>query len=314
MTKRNAAPLVIVNPVAGAGATHDAFRHLEHRLFDLVGAFDVAFTESPGDAKRLTTQALRRGVTEIIVAGGDGTLNEVVNGWFDRRGRPFRRAAHLTLLPGGTGGDFRQTLGIHTDDDALAAIASGEVATVDVGVVRYRAMDSEEDEERRFINIASIGLSSLVDQHVSRFSAVGGAAAYVLATAQSLFSWSNPRVAVEVSGANDSWRHEGAIVAVAIANGRQFGGGLVIAPNADPFDGQLDLTVLGDMRRRDLLRLAPLVFEGGHTGHKSVHTARGHVVSITGDESVCLEVDGEPVGRLPLRAELTPGALRIRTP
>ncbi|MCA9514134.1 MAG: acylglycerol kinase family protein, partial [Myxococcales bacterium] len=128
--------LVVINERAGAGAMADVFRRTEHPLRDAIGDFDVAFTDYVGHATELVRDGLLNGYRRVVVGGGDGTLNEAVNGWFGADGAPIAPDARMALLTGGTGGDFRKTIGVKNRDQALAAIVGDRAVPHDVGRVR----------------------------------------------------------------------------------------------------------------------------------------------------------------------------------
>ncbi|PIE18014.1 MAG: diacylglycerol kinase [Proteobacteria bacterium] len=303
--------LVVVNEHAGGGAMADTFRRLEHRLEDALGDFDVAFTDGPGHARELARQAAAGGaVRRLLVGGGDGTLNEVVNGVLDEDGAPRAPQLNLGVITGGTGGDFRKTLGVRTADDALGALTGGRVRKLDVARLTYRA-DDGRDAIRHFINVTSLGVGGLVVRHIPNFKQFGGKLAYAGATLRSLWGWTNPTVRLTLDGGAPI---EGPIVTVAIANGRYFGGGMRVAPSAELDDGHLDVTVLGDLSRLELVLMSRTIYDGRHLRHPKVtaHTAR--VVTAESDTPVYLDVDGEALGRLPARVEILPRALGFITP
>ncbi len=293
----------------------DAFRRAEHDLLDVLGELDVVFTTGPGHATELTRDARGRGVTRVLVAGGDGTVNEVVNGWLDGAGGGPGRGHTLALLAGGTGGDLRRSLGIPDMDASIAALRSGRTRQLDVGRLAFTPTDGGPLTQRYFVNIASFGLSGLVDRHVGAFSAVGGRLAYAAATARSLFGWRNPRVRLVTEyGPDERFEADIPIVAVAVANGSCFGGGMRIAPDAEPDDGRFSVTVIGDLRRRDMIALGGSLYDGTHVRHPKVLVKAASRVTAESDSDVFLDVDGEPLGQLPARFEVVAGVLRVAVP
>ena len=305
-------PLVILNPVSGAGAGHDLFRHCEHALLDLVGEFELRFTDQPGDAERLTRVGLQGGPRDVIVVGGDGTINEVVNGCLLGVPEATITETRLILLGGGTGSDLMRSLGLSTVDDTLRALQEDRSRALDIGLVRCQSPDGDGELERFFINIASFGLSSLANQEVSRFSAMGGAIAYAAATAWSLVSWRSPQVRLTYTSPEGALRaYEGGVVVGAFANGRYFGSGMMVAPEASLDDGLLDLVLVGDMRRRDILRFARLLYDGSHVEHPDVMSARATHVKVEGPASTMIEADGEVLGYLPAAFEVSAHKLRV---
>jgi diacylglycerol kinase (ATP) len=308
-------PIVILNPVSGSGVGHDVFRHAEHDLLDIVGEMEVMFTGGPGEANALVADALDEGPRDVIVVGGDGTINEVVNGWFDDDGRARSPEARLVLLGGGTGSDFVRTLGLQGPEDTCAALKANTTRRVDVGLVTCGSLHGGDRIQRRYLNIASFGLSSVVNQGVSRFSAMGGGLAYAAATVWSLVGWSNPTVRLTYTTPDDrSLSYEGPVVMGAFANGRFFGGGMMVAPDASIDDGFIDIVLIGDLRRRDVVRLARHLYDGSHVEHPSVTTVRAKSIEVDGDQSTMIEADGEVFGRLPATFTLEPGAITVVCP
>jgi len=299
--------LAIVNEHAGAGAMADTFRRLEHDLEATLGPFDVAFTDHVDHATALTRDALADGYRRILVGGGDGTLNEVVNGWLDPAVASEAAAARLGLIAGGTGGDFRKTVGLRTAADALAALARDDARPIDVGRLTYRAADGR-DVTRHFLNIASFGLSGETDRFIPAFKRFGGKLAYVGATLRALWSWKNPRVRLTLDGVD---AFDGPACTVAVANGRYFGGGMMICPAAALDDGAFTVGILGDVGRLELISQTGRVYDGRHVEHPKVRMLTAREVYADADTTVYLDVDGEALGQLPARFELLPGALML---
>ena len=305
-------PLVIINPSAGSGVGHDRFRHIEHELLDHFGDLRVVFTDARGDAERETSKALQEGVKDILVVGGDGTINEVVNGWFSAEGTPYCDEARLVLVGGGTGSDLVRSLGLTGEASLMGALASGSSRLIDVGLVRCQDLDGQGVVSRHYVNIASFGLSSLANQEVSKFSAMGGTIAYAAATALSLVGWSNPHVRITYTRESGAPRvYEGRVVVGAFANGRYFGSGMTMAPDALLDDGLLDAVLVGDMRRRDVLRFARHLYDGSHIEHPAVMHAKSASIEVDGPFNVMIEADGDVCGRLPAKFSIARQAIRV---
>jgi YegS/Rv2252/BmrU family lipid kinase len=301
----------VVNPRAALGKTRRLWPPFYRELTRALGVFPWDWTERSSHATALVRAALREDCDFIISVGGDGTLNEVVNGFFDEgdQGSLNPRAA-LALVPCGSGGDFRRSLGLtRSVRSALAAILAGDTREVDVGRLSYRSF-SGEPADRFFINIASFGLSARVARLVRRQpSYLGGSVRFFLATLQALLGHRNQRVNLEVDGEPLLGR---IINTVAVANGRFFGGGMEIAPRALIDDGLLDLVLLGAVGLRDFLLWGVRLYRGRHLSHPRIHYRKAATVSATGGTSVMVEVDGEPIGTLPTTFTLLPRALRVR--
>lgn len=302
--------LAIVNPRSRGGATARRWPALEAKLRAALGPLEVEATRGPRDAERIAREGVRAGVELLIVAGGDGTLSETAAGLL---GAGLGRYAEIAPLPLGTGGDFVRGLGLPADvDAALARIAAGGARRLDAGRITFH--------DRRgapattwFLNIASAGVSGLVTELVNRApKALGGRASFLIGTLRAIARWRPAPVRLRVDGA---LVHEGPIELVAVANGSYFGGGMHVAPDARPDDGAFDVVWIRGASRGRLVRNLPRLYDGSHLALPEVSVRRGASVEIEplGDGAeVCIEVDGEPIGRLPARFELLPGALALR--
>ena len=303
---------VIVNPKAGSGTAARKLPEIT-RALDRAGlTHDVAETTSPGDAARLARTAREDGVECIAVVGGDGTLNEVSQAYLDESGEPVG-GPDLALIPAGTGGDFRKTFDIPDDvEGAVQRLQGSEAKPLDLGVLELTS-DSGERVVRAFLNITSFGIGGLTDRIVNSSPKwMGGRAAFFLGTLRAMASYRNLPVVVKVDGRSCL---EGPILNVVIANGRYFGGGMKIAPEADPSDGQFDIVALYDLTRAQGIGLAYKIYKGSHLGSPGVRVARGSVVEAEPAlpwGEVLIDMDGETPGRLPLKARVARSALRIR--
>jgi len=253
----------------------------------------------------LAAQATRDGAERLVVVGGDGTVNEVVNGI---AGAP---APELAVIPRGTGWDFVRTFDIPRDLDAAIDVAlSGNVREIDLGRVSYRAW-SGEDADAWFANVASAGISGAIAKRANESSkALGGKVSYYWSTLAVFFGWQTGEMRVAV----DDEVRTGRMIDAMVANGRFLGGGMMMCPEAEPDDGLLDVLLIGDVTKRDLAFVLPKTYKGKHLPHPRLEALRGRVVSIDADEPQPLEIDGEQPGTTPLRIEVVPKALRVRVP
>jgi YegS/Rv2252/BmrU family lipid kinase len=249
---------------------------------------------------------VRDGADLLVAVGGDGTLNEVVNGLMRAGG-----AAELATIPLGTGMDFVRTYGIPTGfDGAVQTAAGGAARTIDVGRVRYREW-SGDDAERYFANVGSVGMSAAVAQRANGMSKVlGGRATFFYALVRVFLEWQNTEVSVELDGASRRARMHDVIV----ANGRWHGGAMQLAPEALPDDGLFDVVLIGDITKRDFVTTAPKIYKGTYLAHPKVELLRSSAVAVEASEHLPIELDGEQVGTTPARFEVVPGALRVRVP
>ncbi|HLV67138.1 MAG TPA: diacylglycerol kinase family protein [Polyangiaceae bacterium] len=303
---------VLVNPVAGSGAGTRRLPAILHELERAGASADVAETRAPGDAARLVREAHAEGVTCVAVVGGDGTLNEACQAFVDAHGQRVE-GPELALVPAGTGGDFRRTFGLSTEvEEAVTRLVSCPPRPIDLGVVELTAPDGSRIV-RAFLNVTSFGLGGLTDRIVNTSPKwLGGRTAFFLGAVRAMLVYRNAPVRVTV---DDQVFVEGPILNVALANGRWFGGGMLVAPDADPADGAFDVVAFEDLSRVQGLLMARHIYRGSHVGEPRVSTTRGHTVTaeplVPADE-VLIDLDGETPGRLPLTARVIPGGVRIR--
>jgi len=303
---------VIVNPKAGSGSAAkrlpDILREIER-----AGALpDSAETLGPGDAARLVREAHADGVDCVALVGGDGTLNEAVQAFVGPEGQLLPGPV-LGLIPAGTGGDFRKTfrLGLSTEE-AVARLMSSPPRPIDLGLLEVTSHEGTL-VHRAFINVTSFGLGGLTDRIVNAGPKWwGGRASFLVGAVRALSIYRNAAVELRVDGRTFL---ESPIVNVALANARFFGGGMKIAPDADPADGLLDVIAIGDLSRARSLSLTPHIYRGTHVDQADVHTCRGmniEALPLVKGAEVLVDMDGETPGRLPLKARVAPAALAIR--
>jgi len=301
-------PYFVVNPRAANGAAGKRWVELTARIERAVGGHEVAFTNAPMDAERLTRKALEAGHDCVVAVGGDGTLNEVVNGFF-ADGVAVAPDAKLAVVPFGTGGDFRRTFDwTRKLEDSLLRLASGRTRPLDLGRVAFRAHGGAQIT-RYFVNVCSFGASGEVVHEVNRSTkAFGGKASFYLGTFRALRSYRDQRVIVRL---DDGPEQEWDVTSVAIANGRYFGGGMCVAPKADPADGFFDVTLWSGYRMSDFALKSPGVYSGKHVEWEGTRTFRCRRFEARSVDPVRLDVDGEQPGFLPLTATVIPSALQL---
>ncbi|HEX4526035.1 MAG TPA: diacylglycerol kinase family protein [Gaiellaceae bacterium] len=294
----------LVNPASSNGSTGKRWPELAHRAARLGLAGETLFSERPGQLIELAGAAVDSGATLVVAVGGDGTLNEVVNGI-------ARREVELATIPIGTGMDFVRTYGIPTAfDDAVQVARDGRTRTIDAGLVGYRTWAGEE-AERWFANVGSVGMSGAVAQRANGMSkALGGKATFFYALTRVFLEWENTDVTVQLDGAE---RH-GRMHDVIVANGAWHGGGMMLAPGAQPDDGLFDVVLIGDVGKVDFLTTAPKIYKGKHVHHPKVEVLQSTRVEVDSAEHLPIEVEGEQVGTTPATFEVVPGALRLRVP
>jgi YegS/Rv2252/BmrU family lipid kinase len=301
--------VAVVNPASCAGRTGRSWPETRRVLAAAGVEVEERLTTAPREATELTRAALREGCERVVAVGGDGTLNEVVNGFLDADGSAIAPLAVLGLLPSGTGGDFRRTAGIPASAAGAAAVlAAGASRPVDVGRITL-----DGAAPRHFINIADCGIGGEVVGRVNRSSKrAGGTATFLWHSLASLLSY-RPRAArVEIDGVAEEGRYQN----VVIANGRYFGGGMCVAPGADPADGLFDVVLFGDLPRLRSLTGIRRIYAGTHIGQPGIRLLHGRRVRVTPLEQppLCFEMEGEEVGPAPATLEILPGAVRLCAP
>jgi YegS/Rv2252/BmrU family lipid kinase len=217
----------------------------------------------------------------------------------------------IAVIARGTGWDFVRTYGIpRAIDDAVRVALDGSSRTIDLGRATYRTWAGDE-AEAHFANIASAGMSGAIAQRANETTkALGGKASYLWATLAVFARWRNNEVRVSVGSETRSGRmHD-----VVVANGRYFGGGMMICPEAEPDDGLFDVLLIGDLTKRDLLATLPKTYRGKHLPHPKAEVLRGKLVTVDAESPLPIELDGEQPGTTPVRFEVVPAGLRVRVP
>jgi YegS/Rv2252/BmrU family lipid kinase len=265
---------------------------------------EALLSERPGELAELARRAAEGSAELIVAVGGDGTVNEVANGIAGLE-------TELAVIPRGTGWDFVRTYGIPRKLEAAVDVAlRGRTRPIDLGLARYRAWDGTE-RESLFANIASAGMSGAIAKRANETSkALGGKASYLWATLAVFSRWRNDEVRVRVDGEV----HAGRMHDVVVANGRYFGGGMMICPEAQPDDGLFDVLLIGDLTKSDLMLTLPKTYRGNHLPHPKATVLRGSAVEVEATEPLPIELDGEQPGTTPVRFEVVPQALRLRVP
>jgi diacylglycerol kinase (ATP) len=301
----------IVNPNAAMASTGREWPRIEKIARDRLGSLQTHLTAGPGDAAMLTRNALQKGTDLIVCVGGDGTLNEIVNGFIGENG-PICPEAILGFIPRGTGCDFIKTIPIPVDlDRALDVIMASHSRSIDLGRLKY--IDHlGYPTTRYFHNITSFGLGGEVDARVNRTTKMfGGFISYIWATLVSILIYNKKRIHLTVDNGFDQhvmiWN-------VVVANGQYHGGGMWVAPNAKVDDGMFHVTVIGDFSLPEVFWNLPKLYNGKLLQLKKVKTIVGRSVHASSDQKVLLDVDGEQPGKLPVKIDIVPKAVRFIIP
>ncbi|HEY2779385.1 MAG TPA: YegS/Rv2252/BmrU family lipid kinase [Steroidobacteraceae bacterium] len=300
--------LVIVNPASAAGATGRRWDRISKLLRSSLGDFEHVLTRAPGEATALARAALRDGFEMIVAVGGDGTLNEVLGGFFDGS-EPIAPEAVLGVVALGTGCDFARTIGQENLESACARLAGRKTRSIDVGLARFTAHDGTP-ASRIFMNVLSFGVGGLVAHLVSpRLKAIKGQWAFTLATLRALAVYRDKTVTLEFG---DMPPRTVSITNCAFCNGRFFGAGMQVAPAAQLDDGEFDVTIWSGFGLMDFIGKRSTLYDGSHLRLRGAQVLRTRRAAATSDSTVLLEIDGESLGRLPAQLEILPGALRLK--
>lgn len=304
---------LVVNPAAGGGRAGRLVGEVCRALMTEGVSARVHRTSARGHLAEVVRELVAQGAPTVAVMGGDGTFHDACDALLTADGGLVDCArTTFATLPAGTGGDFAaRTLGMPSEVSAVAAwLARARPAPMDLGLVEALRPRAGERARMAFTNIASCGISGRVDYLVAEGPKwLSGKAAYLVATLRGLAGWRHRAVRVRVDGAV---LYEGPALTVAVANGRAFGGGMIIAPRADCADGVLDVVGIGDLGAAEIARNFPKIYKGEHLGEAGIFSARGRVVEIdAADDDVLLDVDGDAAGRLPARFRVLPSALSI---
>jgi YegS/Rv2252/BmrU family lipid kinase len=289
----------LVNPASGNGATGKRWPELQRRAAALGLAGETRLSERPGHLAELARSAAADAGVLLVVVGGDGTLNEVVNG-------VAGTGAELAVLPSGTAQDFGRTLGIPTAfDEAVRVALEGRPRAIDLGRVAIG------NGERWYANVGSAGMSGAVaDRANSMSKRLGARGTFYVALVREFARWRNADVTVTLDGAERRGRMHDVIV----ANGRWHGGGMKLAPEAEPDDGLFDVILIGDLTKPDFALNSHKLYSGRYVAHPKVEVLRSATVAIEATAPLPVELDGEPSGTTPARFEIVRDALRVRVP
>ncbi|MFZ9887100.1 MAG: diacylglycerol/lipid kinase family protein [Myxococcota bacterium] len=311
MSELSGAHVFILNPHSAGGATRRRFERLRGRLQSTLPEVEVRLTEGPGHATELSRNAVQRGVAAVVAVGGDGTNNEVLNGFFDEDGTPIQTESAFGVVTSGTGGDFRRCMGWPLDMAAdLRRIERGQRSPIDVILVTFTAADGST-KRRACLNISSFGMSGAIASRVNAGSkSLGGKASFVSATLQTMFRYTAPHIRFHV---DDEPEEEAGITTVAVANGQYFGSGMWIAPDARCDDGALDVVMVQNGTLGFWLRHGTKLYSGAHRDLPEVklRKCRRFKALPVENGAVELELDGESVGRLPASFAVLPGAVSL---
>jgi YegS/Rv2252/BmrU family lipid kinase len=285
---------LIVNPRAGDGRAGSRLSAVRDELTRLGLAHRMSESRNLPHARGLAREAVERGELPVAL-GGDGLIGAIADGLRGSEGI-------LGILPGGRGNDFARALGIPLDPVAACAVLlDGQPRALDLGAVG----------ERSFIGIASCGFDSDANRIANATRFVHGRLVYAYGALRALANWRTASFTVTLDGGRPRTVSG---YTVAVANCRSYGGGMQLAPAADPDDGQLDVVIIHALSRGRFLTLMPTVFTGAHVNQPVVEIIRARTVEIAASRPFELYADGDPIAELPARVTVVPGAMRVIVP
>ena len=298
----------IVNPRAGNGLPSLKWNELKAIARQKLGHFKFYLTTGVGEAEKLTEKAISGGAKLIVCVGGDGTLNEVING-FMGQSKSVRDGLTLGFIPTGTGCDFIKTVPIPKDyKQAIDLIVDGIARKIDLGKLLFKDHNGN-DYQRYFHNITSFGLGGEVDQRVNKTTkAFGPFFSFIWATLVSILSYGKKQIYIKVDG---GLVRRFTVWNIAVANGKYHGGGMCVAPDASVEDGLFNITIIGNLSLAEVFLNLSKLYNGKIKDIDKVITFTGKRIEASSDQEVLLDVDGEQPGILPVIIDIIPEALNI---
>jgi YegS/Rv2252/BmrU family lipid kinase len=298
----------IINPCSGSGKGKSDWPHIEDLLKKSGIQFHAVHTESRNHAAQLTREAITAGFRRILTIGGDGTINEVINGIFHQQEIPTTDFT-IAMIPVGTGNDWRRTIGIPVDYmEAIATIQQEEIFTQDVGYIRY--LDQGQPKGRYFINIAGMGYDAFVTAKTNFVKELGrkmGVYAYLVHLFGCLLKYKHTRVKVTA----DHEEITTDLFSMNVGICKYNGGGMMQVPKAVPDDGLLDLTLIRKMSKLEMIKNVPGLFDGSFIRHPQVLSTRGRKIIVESVPAIPLEVDGESLGSSPFEINIIPRSINV---
>jgi diacylglycerol kinase (ATP) len=281
---------LIVNPAAGKGAAKKAMPEIIAKLDQLKLAYEILYTAYPGHGIDLAQAACADGYSSLVAVGGDGTVNEVINGMM-RAAKGDGNFPSLAVLPVGRGNDFSYGMGVPQDlDSACALLVDLNTCLIDVGLVK----GGDYPDGRYFGNGIGIGFDTVVGFEAAKLpSFISGIPGYLIAAVKTIFLFFNaPTIEMDIDG-------EVLVqpcLLVSLMNGRRMGGSFMFAPHSEADDGFLNLCIAGQVSRLQILGLFPKVMSGTQETHPAIQMPKGQTIKIKALEGTLpVHADGETI-------------------
>ena len=296
---------VIVNPESNQGKTRKRWKHIKEGLKSFLKEFKYEFTEKPLQATEISRVAIKEGTELIVGVGGDGTMNEIANGFYENQ-KIINPVVSLGIVPSGSGCDFTKSLNIpHGFKNALKVITQAPSSLIDVGRTKFKSHSGRE-EERFFVNVADFGIGGEVVRKVNQSRMRRKASSYLRCLISTFIAYKNKKLRIKI---DDEELPLDEYMIGAISNGRIFGKGMKIAPNAKLDDGFFDIVLVRGMKMLEFFRNAWKIYTGTHLSHPKISLIRGRKIEAFAEDDkndVLIEIDGEQVGILPATFEIIP--------
>ncbi len=302
--------MFVVNPVSAGGRTGKRWGIIEEGIRRQgIDNFSVKYTEGPLHAAYISSQAIADGYQIITAVGGDGTINEVLNGFYTGGGL-FNSRTALSFISAGTGGDFNRMFltGEEVDQRITSILQAKREKVCDIVKAEFPSWEGDSSI-RYYINVADLGLGSETCVRINRSGKLlGGFLSFLSTVLTTLIKHQSFEASIYI---DQQEIFRGKLTELALANGRFFGGGMMIAPNAEIDDGRLDIILIEDMKKMELLKCLPQVYSGKHQSHPKVRMYKGQKIDIACSQKIWMEMDGETPGTSNLKVELIPAAVRL---
>jgi diacylglycerol kinase (ATP) len=308
VSKMDTKMFFIVNPVSAGRKTLKEWPVFENHLKEKGYKFDWIYTDYPEHATIITREVIKSGYDLIVSVGGDGTMNEILNGFFEN-GLIINSEVKLAVFARGTGCDFIRSFGIKRGfEDFVKILEKNEVQKLDVGKVSFNHA-SEQVVTKYFLNISDVGLGGETTRRVNKTKKhLKGFLAFLIGAMLTILKYRNKTIKLEIDGKvikNEK------INSVIVANAKYFGGGMYISPNSEVNDGLLDIIVIGDLNTFELIRDFHLIYNGKHLTHQKISHYKAKKVKITSEPIALLEFDGEQQGTTPAEFDIIHQAVKV---